>query len=166
MRLETADWDTRSFVAALSWLFPVGPAMVVHGLAQLAANGSRTILHLPHVSWKILPGYLIGSLMAASCFAFVKLIPSKALVFFVLGLLPFIAIYGKRFFVLDILKPLHRIGCGGLVTFIQLACGASGPALDIFYVHTQMNRHQVVASKALTLFSFVQRYDQARHGLN
>lgn len=45
-------------MGALSWLFPVGPAMVVHGLAQLAANGSRTILHLPHVSWKILPGIL------------------------------------------------------------------------------------------------------------
>jgi uncharacterized membrane protein YfcA len=40
--------------------------------------------------------------------------------------------------------------CGITVTIAQLLAGASGPLLDLFYQYTPLNRHQLVASKAVT----------------
>ncbi len=67
-----------------------------------------------------------------------------------MGCMPWFALYGKKLMVFDIEKPGHAVFCGFLVSMLQMACGVSGPALDIFYLHTRMSRHRIVASKALT----------------
>jgi len=134
----------------LALLLPTGPAMVLHGLAQLAANGSRAVLHYRHVEWRILPYYGLGAAMAFAFFYFCKFFPERWLIYLLMGLMPWFALYGKRLMVLDIEKPHHTVLCGILVTSLLLACGVSGPALDIFYLHTRMSRHRIVASKAIT----------------
>lgn len=37
-----------------------------------------------------------------------------------------------------------------MVTAAQLAAGASGPLLDVFYLNTKLDRLAIVATKALT----------------
>ena len=51
---------------------------------------------------------------------------------------------------LDISPPVTAFVCGAVVTAAQLFAGASGPLLDAFYLHTPLDRYQVVASKAFT----------------
>lgn len=137
-------------MGVLAVLLPTGPAMVLHGIAQLAANGSRTLLHIRHAQWKILPYYGIGAFGALAAFRFIEFIPERWLVYLLMGCLPWLAVYGKKLMVLNIEKPIHAGICGGLVTILQLTCGVSGPALDIFYLHSTMSRHRIVSSKALT----------------
>lgn len=137
-------------MGVLTLLLPTGVAMTLHGLAQLTANGSRTLLHIKHVEWRILPFYSLGALGAFLLFYVWKFFPESWLVYLLMGSMPWFALFGKRFMVLDIEKPAHAVFCGFLVCLLQLASGVSGPALDIFYLHTRMSRHRIVASKALT----------------
>lgn len=137
-------------MGVLALLLPTGAAMTLHGLAQLAANGSRALIHIKHVEWRILPFYVLGASGAFLLFYAWKFFPESWLVYLLMGCMPWFALYGKRFMVLDIEKPLHAVFCGFLVCLLQLASGVSGPALDIFYLHTRMSRHRIVASKAIT----------------
>lgn len=131
-------------------LLPIGSAMVLHGIAQFAANGSRAVLHGKHLQWRILPLYAIGAGLAFAGFRALTFLPETWQVYLIMGCLPFFAVYGKRFMVLDIERRSHAVICGALVTILQLTCGVSGPALDIFYLHTKMSRHAIVSTKAFT----------------
>lgn len=137
-------------MGVLTLLLPTGAAMTLHGLAQLAANGSRALIHIKHVEWRILPYYSVGAAGAFLLFYVWKFFPDSGLVYLLMGSMPWFALYGKRFMVLDIETPAHAVLCGFLVCLLQLASGVSGPALDIFYLHTRMSRHRIVASKAIT----------------
>lgn len=137
-------------MGVLALLLPTGTAMTLHGLAQLAANGSRALIHFKHVEWRILPFYALGALGAFLLFYTWHFFPENWLVYILMGCMPWFALYGKRFMVLNIEKPAHAVFCGFLVCLLQLASGVSGPALDIFYLHSRMSRHRIVASKAIT----------------
>ena len=51
---------------------------------------------------------------------------------------------------LDASKPPHALISGFLVTLVNLTAGVAGPLLDIFFVRTELTRHQIVATKAAT----------------
>ncbi|HYX35256.1 MAG TPA: TSUP family transporter [Oligoflexus sp.] len=131
-------------------LLPMGQAMILHGIAQLFANGSRALLHARHIKWSIMPFYAAGAFVAYAGFAWLNFIPDVWLIYLIMGFMPWVAIFGRRWMVLQIEKPQHAVACGLLVTLLQLACGVSGPALDIFYLHTSLGRHSIVSTKALT----------------
>lgn len=137
-------------MGVLALLVPTSAAMTLHGLAQLAANGSRALIHIKHIAWSILPFYAVGACAAFLLFYAWSFFPERWLVYLLMGCMPWFALYGKRLMVLDIDKPLHAVFCGFLVCLLQLASGVSGPALDIFYLHSRMSRHRIVASKAMT----------------
>ncbi len=137
-------------MGVMVWLLPATAAMTLHGIVQLVANGSRTLLHIKHVEWRILPFYSAGACAAFLMFHLWRYYPKLWLLYLLMGCMPWLALHGKNLMVFDIEKPGHAIFCGFLVSMLQMACGVSGPALDIFYLHTRMSRHRIVASKALT----------------
>jgi len=51
---------------------------------------------------------------------------------------------------LDASRPAHALISGFLVTGLNLTAGVAGPLLDIFFVRTELTRHQIVATKAAT----------------
>ena len=67
-----------------------------------------------------------------------------------LGASTLIAYIPKQIFHLNILKPRHAILCGLVNSALQLSVGVSGATLDIFFLNRKLNRHQVVATKAIT----------------
>lgn len=131
-------------------LLPAAAAMVVHGTAQLAANGSRAIMHRRHIVWSVLGPYTLGSLLGVAGFAALGVVTETWIIHLALGSLPFLTQAVKRGPRLSIERRSHSILCGILVTGIQLLAGASGPILDMFYLETRLTRHEVVATKALT----------------
>ncbi len=131
-------------------LLPVTHAMVLHGLAQLAANGSRAVIHFRGIGWKILPPYLFGSFVSLALFSYAAFKTEKWIIYLLLGLFPFVAMKLRQVVELSIDDRRHAALCGLIVTALQLAAGVSGPVLDVFYLKTKMNRHQIVASKAIT----------------
>ena len=127
----------------------VGPAMVLHGLIQATSNGYRAWLNRDDINWKVILTLLIGSVISLIILFFIAFEPSKILVIFALGLLPYIAWAVPKELSLDITKPHVSVFAGGVVVGSNLISGTGGPILDIFFQKVEMTRHQVVATKAV-----------------
>lgn len=137
-------------MGALALALPVSAAMVTHGAVQIVANGGRAALHRRHINWRIILMYGAGSAAVATLLAFVAYDPSKAWVYLLLGLVPGLAWLPKDRLRLDAARPAHAAACGFLVTGLNVAAGVAGPLLDVFFVRTELTRHQIVATKAAT----------------
>jgi len=137
-------------MGALAFVLPVSAAFVTHGLLQLVANGWRAVLHRKHIAWPILLNYAIAAAVAAGCVALVAFTPSQPLLFLLLGLVPMLVWLPKNWVQLDASRPAHALISGFLVTGLNLTAGVAGPLLDIFFVRTELTRHQIVATKAAT----------------
>ena len=131
-------------------LLPLEWAMVLHGCTQLASNGSRAWLHRTEVEWRFLPRYFAGAVVAYLVLSYLAWAPSKAVAFIALGSLPLIGRLPGLSGRLDITKGGVASLCGATVFGAQVVAGASGPALDVFFLTDRLNRYQIVATKALT----------------
>lgn len=137
-------------MGALGLVLPVSAAFVTHGVIQLVSNGWRAVLHRQHIRWGIIGWYAAGALVAAVIAASLALAPSKPLLYLLLGLVAFLVWIPKKGWQLDAARRPHAVACGLVVTGTNLTAGVAGPLLDIFYVNTAMNRHQIVSTKAAT----------------
>lgn len=130
-------------------LLPVPAAMMLHGVAQMAANGWRAWLWRHAVNWRVFRGFVLGALGVLAMFSLVQLSVGKSVAYLLLGTTPFIGWLLPRNFKLNVDRPWHPLICGVTCIAIQLLAGISGPLLDVFFVHSQMDRKQVVATKAI-----------------
>jgi uncharacterized membrane protein YfcA len=137
-------------MGVLGFFLSVPAAMILHGVAQTASNGSRIILHRRHLRWNVFVPYTVGSLVTLAFFVGVTLVPNKAVIFIVIGSFPFLGLLIPSNINLDIEKKPIALLCGIIVTAVQLLAGASGPVLDIFYVKSKLNRFEILGTKAIT----------------
>ena len=137
------------FMGVLAWILPVAPALALHGVIQLASNVWRAVLHRAHVAWPVLLWFGIGAAAAIGFFSLVIFTPTKFYVFLGLGLLPILVWLPERWLALDATNRWHAIGGGFVSTGLALVSGVSGPVTDLLFIHSKLNRHQVVATKAV-----------------
>ena len=137
-------------LGALLLVLPVAVAFVVHGLLQLVSNGWRAFLQRAHIAWRTVGWYATGALVAVVGVSAVAYVPSRALTYLLLGLVPALVWVPKGWLHLDAQRPAHAAAAGLVVTVVNLLAGVAGPLLDVFFVRTTLVRHQVVATKAAT----------------
>lgn len=137
-------------MGVFGFFLAVPAAMVLHGVAQTASNGSRAWLYRHDVRWNVLPPYLAGASVVLLIFAAVAFIPDKGLLFILIGSFPFVALILPVAINLDMERAPVAFSSGLLVTSAQMLAGASGPVLDIFYANTRMTRFQILGTKAIT----------------
>jgi uncharacterized membrane protein YfcA len=129
-------------------LLPLPAAMMLHGVSQLAANGWRALMLRRQIDWRVFRGLALGSLAALGLFTFLQLVVAKPVALIVMGLTPFAALALPDHLELNVERRGHSFACGLVCTVIALTAGISGPILDVFFVRSKMNRHQVIATKA------------------
>ena len=137
-------------MAVLVSTLTVANAMILHGVVQATANGSRAWFLRRHIKWQLLPSYMIGAGLALGVFSILLVVPDAGIVLILVGVFPWLARLSKRLQGLDVTHPPTTIICGFVVTIAQLLAGASGPLLDVFYLRTPLTRQEIVANKALT----------------
>lgn len=137
-------------MGVLALVLPVQAAFVTHGLLQLVANGLRAVLHRRFVRWDIVALHALASFVAGAAVSAVAFTPSKPLVYLLMGLIPGVLWLPRRWIRLDAAKPAQAFLSGLLVTGANLTAGVAGPLLDIFFVRTELTRHEIVATKAAT----------------
>lgn len=137
-------------MGVFGFFLSVPAAMVLHGVAQTASNGSRIWLHRHHIRWAVLPPYIAGATLILFVFALLAFVPDKGLVFILVGSFPFMAMALPNRIELDMEKAPVAFLSGLLVTSAQMLAGASGPVLDIFYVKSRMTRYEILGTKAIT----------------
>ena len=72
-------------MAILINILPVSSAMVLHGITQFTANGSRTLILRRFLLWRLLPGYLLGAALAVAGFSALLFIPDASVVLILVG---------------------------------------------------------------------------------
>lgn len=135
-------------MGVLLFMVSVPDAMVLHGVTQMASNGWRSMLWRKYILWRVVARYVIGLVAAGMLFVSLVIVPDERVVLLLLGALPFIG----RILPDKIMPQAPKRGgaelCGFICTSLQLLSGLSGPLLDMFFVHSDLDRRVVVATKA------------------
>ncbi|MBN8964641.1 MAG: sulfite exporter TauE/SafE family protein [Rhizobiales bacterium] len=130
--------------------FDVATAMMLFSVIQLAANGWRA-LHWRHfVIWPIFYGYVAGGVLAFAVMRFIAYVPDKAVVYILLGLMPFSVALMPRSARPSIEWRGVPFMTGFFTTVIQFMAGVGGLFLDIFFNKSKLDRKTTVATKAVT----------------
>ncbi|MGH6768224.1 MAG: hypothetical protein ACRECO_04285, partial [Xanthobacteraceae bacterium] len=123
---------------------------IFFSIIQLAANGWRAFQWWSYVRWRIFWLYCLGGALAFAVMRLIEFIPDKALVYLLLGLMPF---------AVEILPASWRPNIewrgvpfftGIFTTIIQFLSGVGGPFLDIFFQKSLLDRKTTLATKAVT----------------
>jgi uncharacterized membrane protein YfcA len=136
-------------IGVLLIYFDVATAMILFSIIQLAANGWRAFQWWSYVRWDIFWLYCLGGAVAFAGMRMIEFIPDKALVYLLLGLMPF---------AVEILPASWRPNIEGrgvpfftgiFTTIIQFLSGVGGPFLDIFFQKSVLDRKTTLATKAV-----------------
>ncbi|TMJ79218.1 MAG: sulfite exporter TauE/SafE family protein [Alphaproteobacteria bacterium] len=138
--------------------FDVATAMILFSIIQLFANGWRALQWRSYVLWPIFGWYVLGALISVAGMRTIAFVPDKAMVFLMLGLMPF---------AIEALPAAARPNIewrgvpfltGVATTVIQILSGIGGMFLDIFFQKSMLDRKTTNATKAVTQsFSHVVR---------
>ena len=138
------------FMGVLNALVPVAMAMMIHGAVQMVSNGYRAFLWRRHISWAIFRRYALGSVVAVALLFALSWRPDKHTVYLLLGLVAMLVWLPRKLLDLDIQKRFQAEAAGFVVQSLNTIAGVSGPLMDQFFVRTEMTRHAIVATKAVT----------------
>src|SRR5690606_6374648 len=78
-------------MAFLVIAFPVGAAMMLHGVTQAVSNGYRAVINRRDIVWPLVATNMAGAAAALALFMVVSFVPDEATVLLVLGAIPFVA---------------------------------------------------------------------------
>lgn len=129
-------------------LLPLPTAMVLHGVTQLASNGSRAWIHRRSIDWRVLRGGALGTFATFALLMALHVVVEKPVALVILGLSPFVAFALPRRLALNVERRGHPFACGVACTLFSLTAGVAGPILDLFFTRSSLGRHAVVATKA------------------
>jgi uncharacterized membrane protein YfcA len=127
----------------------VAPAMILFSIIQFFANGLRVVQWWSFVRWRIFWLYCLGGAVAFGGMRLIEFVPDKALVYLMLGLMPF---------AVEAMPPSLRPNIewrgvpfftGILTTIVQFLAGVGGVFLDIFFQKSMLDRKTTLATKAV-----------------
>jgi len=130
--------------------FDVSSGMILFSIIQFFANGWRAVQWWEFVRWRIFWLYCLGAAVAFAGMRLVELVPDKALVYLLLGLMPFLV---------ELIPAAARPNIewrgvpfmtGVLTTIVQFLAGVGGLFLDIFFQKSALDRKTTLATKAVT----------------
>jgi uncharacterized membrane protein YfcA len=138
--------------------FDVATGMLLFSIIQLAANGWRALHWRRFVLWPIFYWYVAGAMLSFAVMRYVAYVPNKAMVYILLGLMPFSVEALPNSMRPNIEWRGVPFITGVLTTVIQFLAGVGGLFLDIFFNKSRLDRKTTIATKAITqTFSHVLR---------
>src|SRR5438876_10535476 len=70
--------------------FDVATGMIFFSIVQLFANGWRVVQWRQYIRWPIIGWYVVGAVISFAVMWSIALVPDKAMVYLLLGLMPFL----------------------------------------------------------------------------
>ncbi len=136
-------------VGVLLLLLPLPEAMALHAVTQIASNAWRAALNLRHVRWRIVWACATGFLLATAAWSVWRFVPEKPVALIALGLSPFLLMALPASMKPDPERFGHDVACGVASMSLMLLTGVSGPLIDRFFLGGRLDRHGIVATKAM-----------------
>ena len=127
--------------------FDVPTSMLLFSVLALTSNLWRVAAWWRFIDWGICLGYVAGGTVAFLVLWAIAFVPSKALVYFMLGVLPFAVELLPRHWHPSIQWRSVPVFGGLVTTALQLVAGNGGIFLDIFFQKSTIDRKTTVATK-------------------
>ena len=135
-------------IAIMPAFLPANAIIPVHGIVQLASNGSRVLFSLKDVEWRLLPPFLAGSVIGLAFFGyFLYSIPAQYIPV-AIGAYILLSLWSEHFN--QFLKRYESFyAVGAMQSGLSLIVGATGPlATSILTRHLQ-NKDKIIATGAI-----------------
>ncbi len=129
--------------------FDVATGMVMFSLLTTTGNLWRVASWRRYIRWSIFFSYVGGGSLAFLLLRFVAFVPSKAMIYLILGLMPYAIEALPRSWHPNIEWRGVPVFTGLVTTGIQLMAGNGGMFLDIFFQKSALDRKTTVATKAI-----------------
>jgi uncharacterized protein len=127
----------------------VASAMILFSIIQFFANGLRVAQWWSFVRWRIVWLYCVGGAVAFGGMRLIEFVPDKALVYLLLGLMPFVV----EAVPIAARPSIEWRGVpfitGVLTTIVQFLAGVGGVFLDLFFQKSMLDRKTTLATKAV-----------------
>ena len=136
-------------LGALLIFFDVSTSMILFSILSTAGNIWRVVTWWKHINWPIWFQYALGALVALIALRSIAFLPSKALVYLLLGLMPWVVEVLPRHWHPSIQWRGVPMLTGLTTTSIQLLAGNGGIFLDMFFQKSGVGRHATVATKSI-----------------
>lgn len=130
--------------------FDVATAMVQFSILQIAGNGWRALHWRRFALWPIVLWYVAGSLLAFVVMRTIAYVPNKAVVYILLGAMPFATEAVPQSIRPNIEWRGVPFITGFFTTVVQFMAGVGGLFLDIFFNKSSLDRKTTIATKAVT----------------
>ena len=138
-----------TLLAVMAAVLPAPIVIPLHGVVQLTSNGTRVGLMLPHVHWRIFATFMLPAVAGVAFGA--RFYVGSELPWF----RPLVGIFILLYLATRSWKPsLGRLPVwtfaplGLVIGMVGAVLGATGPLLAPFFLRDDMNKEQVVATKA------------------
>lgn len=130
-------------------LLPLPDAMALHAVTQMASNGWRGLLWWRHIHWRAAAAFLAGYAVAFLGWMVWQYVPSKPVALVLLGVSPFLPWLMPTSLKPRPDRPVHGVLYGSACMALMLLAGVSGPLIDAYFLGGNLDRRQIVATKAL-----------------
>ena len=135
-------------IAIMPSFLPAAVIIPIHGIVQLASNGSRVALSLNHVAWHLLPSFLIGSVIGLILFTTLLFNIKTDYIPLAIGVYILLNLWSKSFS--DRMKHFESFYIiGALQTGLSLIVGATGPLTQNILLKRLQNKDQIIATGAV-----------------
>src|SRR5918999_1790292 len=128
--------------------FDVSTGMILFSILSTTGNIWRVATWWKHINWPIWFQYTLGALVALMVLRYIAFLPSKALVYLLLGLMPWMVELLPRQWHPSIQWRGVPVLTGLTTTSIQLMAGNGGMFLDMFFQKSEVGRHTTIATKS------------------
>jgi uncharacterized membrane protein YfcA len=142
-------------LSLMTFVLPYQVIIPIHGATQLVSNSSRTYFLRQHINYKFIGYYILGAVVGVILATlWLKQFDLKQWPKIMIAILIFYTVLKpKKMPQLIIPNPLW-IGVGAISGALSLLVGATGPFLAAFFVRDDLDKKEIVATKAfMQLFS-------------
>jgi len=134
-------------IAILPSFLPLNALIPVHGLTQMSSNFSRAVFGYKDVQYKVIPKFLIGSLVGIAIFAAIINLISLEYVPFFIGAYILLSLWSQKFN--DKIKKFENYYIIGFFqTGLSIVVGATGPLTMTLLLKDYGDKDKVVATGA------------------
>jgi uncharacterized membrane protein YfcA len=130
--------------------FDVATGMLLFSIVQFGTNSSRALHWRQFVRWPIFWWYAAGGVLAFLVMRYVAYVPDKAVVYLLLGLMPFSVELLPQEMRPSIEWRHVPFLTGIATTVIQFMAGVGGLFFDVFFQKSSLDRKTTNATKAVT----------------
>lgn len=136
-------------LGVMTFFLPMTTLVPIHGVVQLVSNFSRAAVLRPHIHIPIFKAFVIGTPLGGLLgYGLLKIISNTEwLLIFVLALILYTVFKPKK--LPDIRLPVWAYGILGFAAgALGLLVGATGPFLAPFFIRHDLEKEEIVATKA------------------